>query len=393
MIDAIIFSIFDPKEGPRLVYQNPNNYLSKAIFDNNHFYIITKPLLQGHTITLALEKKYIIGHPLCLKNSKYDRNMFMFNVCFIIKRDMDIFPFEKVVKKLSNYLKRFELEDAYLSESKNKLLFFTLLKDIRFKLNMYGMCSLSLGNGKMIHLKLNIENRLFNIHKINDYDVPIMIENNKLYNMKFDLSMQQILLHINSYNHILKISQKADVDKSLVILCIKNLMYIGIIKLLSIFQYSNVYTCLPDIHKLFVNKHLQNECLKYVSINENKQPQLHDVLLYYSAFNHTDSIQNINEVFNPRLLKFNEKKLIQFGLVHGLISPVKKYPILINSKYKFNFNPGIQNKNDNRNSLYNNMLYIDGRADFDGICCKNNISHKDLDLICKKFSNIIIFYA
>jgi hypothetical protein len=41
--------------------------------------------------------------------------------------------------------------------------------------------------------------------------------------------------------------------------------YYGVVSLLPIFQYSNVYAATPKLRKLAENKDLQQRCIKYVS--------------------------------------------------------------------------------------------------------------------------------
>ena len=128
--------------------------------------------------------------------------------------------------------------------------------------------------------------------RVEDYHVPIIISSDVLTNLNiplWDLTTQQvrqilfmkiqlygcyivitiilyynlqIFKHINGLNHISKIAFEADVELNLVKSCIQNLIYYGIVTLIPIFQYSNVYVTTPKICNLIENTSLQEECLK-----------------------------------------------------------------------------------------------------------------------------------
>lgn len=59
----------------------------------------------------------------------------------------------------------------------------------------------------------------------------------------------QILPYIDGFRHIQKIAAFADVDPGLTRLCIRDLVFYGVVELISIFQYSNTYTTTPDLSK------------------------------------------------------------------------------------------------------------------------------------------------
>ena len=61
------------------------------------------------------------------------------------------------------------------------------------------------------------------------------------------------------------IAVEADMNVNIVKTCIQNLVFFGVVKLISIFQYSNVYVTTADINKLYESRKMQKECLEYVA--------------------------------------------------------------------------------------------------------------------------------
>lgn len=75
----------------------------------------------------------------------------------------------------------------------------------------------------------------------------------------------QVYPYIDGFNHVAKIAAEADVENNLVKACIQNLVYYGVVALVPIFQYCNVYTATPKLKLLASNKPLQLKCVEYVS--------------------------------------------------------------------------------------------------------------------------------
>lgn len=75
-------------------------------------------------------------------------------------------------------------------------------------------------------------------------------------------SMPQILPYIDGFRHISKIATEADVEVSLVKACVQNMIYYGVISLIPIFQYSNVYLTTPLLVHLAESVSLQDECIR-----------------------------------------------------------------------------------------------------------------------------------
>ena len=71
---CVLYSEFDDVAGPRVLYQDPEGFLSTEIFDALSEYIICKPALCGASVSIVdpLDRK-IVGFPVLISNSKYSR--------------------------------------------------------------------------------------------------------------------------------------------------------------------------------------------------------------------------------------------------------------------------------------------------------------------------------
>ncbi|XP_060079180.1 GATOR complex protein NPRL2-like [Ylistrum balloti] len=368
-IAAIIFCQFDPVAGPKISCQVPTDYISSKGFDSIHNYIITKPELQGRLITVTALDHIILGCPVVIDNPKYARNALIFNLCFVFDKAMDTSNYEPVVKKLAAYLTQLEMENGLLSDDDSKERLPSFLSELLTSLNKDGTCSIPMGESCTVHLK--VPPIIQDPPNIQDHDVPIIIKDKNSLNLaSLDLTTQQVLMYINGFNHVSKIAAEADVERNLVKVCLQNLLHYKIIKIISIFQYSNMYTVTPQIPKLVEDRLLQEECVRFVARKAGDFPNFRDVFLLYSGLTVGTTVKDICCRYNPHAMKIDEKKLIQFGLIKGFIRRLHKFPVYMPSEAE----PVVTSS-----KLQGLYSLCTGLHSYDEICTKLGITYQVLD--------------
>ncbi|KAL5013159.1 hypothetical protein ScPMuIL_007429 [Solemya velum] len=375
-IKCIIFSEFHPTAGPKITFQVPDDYINKDFFDSIHIYIITKSELQNRLITVNTLGKKIVGCPVFIDNPKYDRNKLIFNLCFVFDSKAQTCYYEPVVKKLASYLTQLELEGNFLSHENSRTTLPQFLKDVLQKLNHDGNCSIPMGKSCTVHLK--VASAIEDPPPIQGHDVPILIREKSLLNSAWDLTTQQILPYVDGFNHVARIAAEADVEINLVKACLQNLLHYNVIKIISIFQYSNVYTTTTEIHRLAEDMQLQEECIQFVAKKIRVLPSLRHVFLLYAGLTPGTTVRDLCARYNPHGLKIDERKLIQFGLMKGLIRRLHKYPVkLLSDTASCTKMP----------SLYR---WFNGFHNYDEISCKEGMSYPDLVNKIEGDPNVVI---
>lgn len=148
----------------------------------------------------------------------------------------------------------------------------------------------------------------------------------------------QILPYINGFNHIDRIAAIADVALGLVLDCIKHLVLLGVAIMVPVFQYSNVYRPTPKLAQLAKCKALQQRCIEQCSkVNYSNcntavttaTAKVRDVFRIFASMAHGATFGELCVRFNPAALNINEKQMVLFGLLEGLIRRVDKYPITV----------------------------------------------------------------
>ncbi|KAM6256734.1 GATOR1 complex protein NPRL2 [Porphyrio hochstetteri] len=371
-IECVFFSEFHPTLGPKITYQVPEDFISRELFDTIQVYVITKPELQNKLITVTAMEKKLIGCPVCIEHKKYSRNALLFNLGFVCDARAKACALEPIVKKLAGYLTTLELESGFISNEESKQKLVPIMTILLEELNAKGKCTLPIDESNTIHLKV-IEQRP-DPPIVQEYDVPVFTQDkDDFFNSQWDLTTQQILPYIDGFRHVQKISAEADVELNLVRIAVQNLLYYGVVTLVSILQYSNVYCTTPKVQDLVDDKCLQEECLSYVTKPGHKRASLRDVFQLYCGLSPGTTVRDLISRYTLQLQRVDERRLIQFGLMKGLIRRLQKYPVKV--------------ARDERS--HPARLYT-GCHSYDEICCKTGMSYKELDERLENDPNIIV---
>lgn len=84
---------------------------------------------------------------------------------------------------------------------------------------------------------------------------------------RWDLTTQQVLPFIDGSMHIARIAAESDVEAALVKACIQNLVYYGVVQLLPLLKYSNVYMCTRSLQRLTKEPALGAACRRFVALD------------------------------------------------------------------------------------------------------------------------------
>ena len=366
MIKCIFLAEFHHELGPIISHQVPEDYVSKEMFDAIQNFIITKPELQNRLITMTSFEHKFVGCPIYIDNDKYKRNALIFNVCFTFDEDTNTTHYCPAVKKLADYMTQLEIELEFLSNPDNVKKIPDFLQEVLDGLNNNGCCNINMAESCTVHLKL--ATTMHELIAVGDHDVPVLTEAKDIVmKHQWDLTTQQMLHYIDGVSHVMKIAAEADVELNLVKANLQNLLYYKFLKLVPIFQYSNVYCVTRHINKLMEDSHLQHECLKFVAKSERNPPELRDVFSLYCQFTPGTTVKDIcTRQTNPHSLRVDERKLVQFGVMKGLLRRMHQYPVAL---------PG-QALSSRMHPL---MKWLNGRYNFDQICCETALSHRELE--------------
>lgn len=166
------------------------------------------------------------GFPIYIEHQKYNRNIYIFNSCFIFDQNTNTCSYEAVVKKLACDLRTLEVESAFLSTRQLKLHLPKILEQIRNTLNTTEECIIQkIANLEHSAIFLKLIKNHVDPQQVQSFDVPVFIVNYEDFVIDdWDLTTQKIVSAINGFKTVLIIANETSVELNLAKNAIKNLM-------------------------------------------------------------------------------------------------------------------------------------------------------------------------
>lgn len=168
-----------------------------------------------------------------------------------------------------------------------------------------------------------------------DHLVPLLhAEYRGLPADRWDLTTQQMLPFIDGVNHIARIAAESDVEPALVKACVQNLVYYGVVQMLPLLKYSNVYMCTRSLQRLTKEPQFGAACRRFVALEvkgggcggvdeekteqteggggrqekqQRRPPSLQKILLMYSYMTHGVNLRTLCQRTQPRENGIDEK--------------------------------------------------------------------------------------
>ncbi|MCL4140465.1 UNVERIFIED_CONTAM: hypothetical protein GTU68_013737 [Idotea baltica] len=99
----------------------------------------------------------------------------------------------------------------------------------------------------------------------------------------------------------------------------------------------------------------------------------------YSSLTYGVSVRDLCLRFKPQALNIDERKLIQYGLLHGFIRRLHQYPVLTTLK-------------SCEESTASGSFYriCNGLHSIDEICCKFNMTYQEVNERLERDPNVVI---
>jgi hypothetical protein len=113
---AILYTEFNLEKGPELVYQEPDNYVKIKEFNKISEFVVPSTHFCNKEVNLHLGNAYLLGYPIFLNNSNYDRNRFEFNFCIIIDEaeyEYNNYLYDCLIKKINTTFENIEIDYSF----------------------------------------------------------------------------------------------------------------------------------------------------------------------------------------------------------------------------------------------------------------------------------------
>lgn len=201
-----------------------------------------------------------------------------------------------------------------------------------------------------------------------DLDTPSLLAKRFEYQEEWDLALRRVIPFIDGVSHVKKICANANMEFVAVSKALQHLLYYSCIKMIDIFQFSNIYTVLSSLQDLYADPMLQRACLETVILDASKPIDFHAVFSIYTQFQPDNTVRSIVLRNNLEEKNIDIRALVQFGLLNNLLRRIHKYPVSIAST-SASVTSTIQNVHQ----------MIDGKHSYDEIAVTHDLPFSELD--------------
>jgi len=220
--------------------------------------------------------------------------------------------------------------------------------------------------------------KLFPYHKhpppVKSWHVPIAkIKFSEIVDDSWDLTMKKVIAQIDGIKDVRRIAHDADVALDLAKIALQHLLYYESILLLDLFLFGNIYAPTPELNDFLADTDgMQDECANYVYINGPRLSKFYLCRLYTSLCT-SRTLKEWLKMHNDQgfnvLNYVDVRRLIQFGVIKGLIYRVHKY--VVSQQYLASLVTGQAFPFPGVDKL---QTYLDGCHSFDQITTEMNMS-------------------
>ncbi|KAL1408702.1 Nitrogen permease regulator 2 [Vanrija albida] len=260
---------------------------------------------------------------------KYDRNQYIWNLCFVFRATARLEAFEPVVRKVARILRSAEIESEYLSNPKPEHTpTLAVLEQLFEDLNSYSETSIPLDGFNTLELKL------FpfypNPSDVTDWDVPVALVNiNALKDDNWDITAARVAQHINGINHSARIAQLADADPALVRETLRHMLFYQVIMMVDIFQYSNMYAVTPAFPRLTSDETVMQECGPYVTRAGSPVLDWPILAALYTKLTPGTTVHQWCEANGIIAKGIDPRRFTSFGIIKGFLRRVQRWPVIV----------------------------------------------------------------
>lgn len=208
----------------------------------------------------------------------------------------------------------------------------SILDQIYKDLNTHRECFIKVVTNNFLFLVVLDKDRyLPSPEEIKEYEVPLPLAD--LREMEgvlkdSDQSWSKLISLINGVNPVKKIEIESKIERKKLVVLLQSLLYHNLIKMVDIFQFSNIYTTTHAIKDFIGNIVQQNQGVEYcVKPDQIENFDRVELLTLYLGFSKKVCLKDfIAENYN-KVSKLNFAKFIQYGLIHKFLRRVHEYPI------------------------------------------------------------------
>lgn len=350
---CILYCEFDPQKGPRPVFQVPKNYVSAEICEILSDHLIASSELCGRLISVAAFGLQFVGHPEYIRDERYERNQFMYNVCFVFDEHSDVSAFRPLIREVAKDLRTIETNHRFLSsqETRGRIeeiiagIFHDIKETGQLHMPPTGVEDIPLSSESVSSVSLHLQQYplLDKLPEVQPHEVPVWVAPSQdcseyLHTHPFLPQLLPFFLEDGRTGgiDISTIVRRTSLELSQVITIVAVLSQRDVIRLVDPVRMTNIYVCTSKLRELPRDSLLRNQCVEYCrSKGSANVPQFSAAYQFLCAI---DPSKRLSEVCKsvPRMggggalaANIDIMRLMRFALVHRFIRRIHHWPIWV----------------------------------------------------------------
>lgn len=274
-LKALLYCVFDKEEGPIVCCADPPNAVG------SHFkplgrYLLPESFVKGRVVSVVLDENVVLGAPVYIEDTLYDRNCFQFNICAVISSNIDVEPYRDMAQHLASAFHALEVEIKLLSNSANVVQIRGILADLRHQLQLQGQCFVRVDPARCIAFKVWHQSRALPPEP-SLYEVPVplvdltdILEGGGL-DLPFepDATIAEVARHISGSSTVEEIIMASGLQQAHVMICLRHLLHFDLVAMIDAIAAGSRYWLTPEFHVAFDQPDVVNEVVRYVTVGKD----------------------------------------------------------------------------------------------------------------------------
>eukprot|EP00933_Yihiella_yeosuensis_P037309 TRINITY_DN31210_c0_g1_i1.p1 TRINITY_DN31210_c0_g1~~TRINITY_DN31210_c0_g1_i1.p1 ORF type:complete len:460 (-),score=73.41 TRINITY_DN31210_c0_g1_i1:30-1409(-) len=288
-LQALLFSVFDKDEGPMVKCSDPPNAVGRYLKVLGR-YLLPETFIKGRVVSVVLDDNVIIGAPVYIEDTLYDRNCFQFNICMVISSSLDPWPHRDIAQHLASAFHALEVEINLLSASSKVEDIQEMLAHLRYQLNTSEECFVRVGTSHAIAFKVRrwrpvlVESPALGSVPVPLVDLQAMVQpfaaesSESLDDLQPRLLSQQcaqpvsldptlslVLPWVDGIRTVRQIMDSSPLDDKSVLVCLRHLIHFELVTLIDQIDLEGRYRLTPKFHTAFEQKEVRDNVVPYVT--------------------------------------------------------------------------------------------------------------------------------
>jgi hypothetical protein len=396
LLRGILYCEFDPHLGPRPVFQSPANFVSNEVLDCLSDHLIASSELCGHSIAVSAFGLRFMGFPQHIRDDKYARNQFMFNVCFVFDDQSSneaVSAYRPLVQQLNQELRHLETMRNFLTDPSTRESVARVIEGVLTDINHRGQLVMpptgfyGLPNLKPSSQPLFLQEVFPRASpaEVLPHEVPVIVARQALEHGPAAGSdceggelLPKLLAQLDGRRTIAGIAAQLSIPLPLAVEKIRALMYDGVVLTIDAITMVNVYLPTSLLRDLPADQASRDKCLDFCRGSPSApRPDFNQAYRVLCSMEHGKRLAEVcAEVGLGEQDNIDVVRLVTFARVYRYLRRLHHYPLWA---YRESGGAGgVSRVSGGREADLKVLAECNGRQCYDSIAVKLGISVQEV---------------